>query len=739
MTVHKIHLFTIALMLMTPSFSTSGPDSHDGAISGRTGHPQVHTTGGPASNPDATDARSTLDRLTLMPLPNGPVTPGEGRFRVDEHFALAVQGKPDARIYPESTRLIRRLAGRTGLFLPQDFIRKDTDAGSTSLLVRVERPGKLELHEDESYRLSITSERIRLDAATDLGALHGFETILQLLDADADGYFFPAIELEDEPRFPWRGLMIDAARHFMPVDVIKRNLDGMAAVKLNVFHWHLTEDQGFRVESKTKPLLHEKGSDGEYYTREEIRDIIRYADQRGIRVVPEFDIPGHATSWLVGHPELASMPGPYEIERGFGIFDPTLDPTREEVYEFLDVFLGEMAALFPDDFMHIGGDEVTGRHWDENPDIQQFMRENEIPDNQALQAYFNSRVMDILEKHGKIMVGWEEILHPDLPQDIVIQSWYGRQSMVDAARQGYQSILSHGYYIDLIQPTDLHYVNNPLPPDTPLNPEEQKLILGGEAPMWSEYVSWETIDSRIWPRTAAIAEVFWSVDVPTINLPSGREWFIPEDLLTPEIVARLDDMYRRLEAIRIQLEEHGLTHDRNYPVMLRRLAGDDDITAVKTFVDVVEPVKIYNRPRQRRHTSYYPLTRTVDAARPDAMTARQFRRLVDDYLDGGAADREMAAVIRGQLLVWRDNHSELEKVIRRSPILAEIETLSEDLARLSAVGIEALDNILEAQRSHPDWKREAKSAVEAAREPRGQVEIMIVPAVQKLILASAGE
>jgi len=739
MTVHKIHLFTIALMLMTPSFSTSGPDSHDGAISGRTGHPQVHTTGGPAGNPDATDARSTLDRLTLMPLPNGPVTPGEGRFRVDEHFALAVQGKPDARIYPESTRLIRRLAGRTGLFLPQDFIRKDTDAGSTSLLVRVERPGKLELHEDESYRLSITSERIRLDAATDLGALHGFETILQLLDADADGYFFPAIELEDEPRFPWRGLMIDAARHFMPVDVIKRNLDGMAAVKLNVFHWHLTEDQGFRVESKTKPLLHEKGSDGEYYTREEIRDIIRYADQRGIRVVPEFDIPGHATSWLVGHPELASMPGPYEIERGFGIFDPTLDPTREEVYEFLDVFLGEMAALFPDDFMHIGGDEVTGRHWDENPDIQQFMRENEIPDNQALQAYFNSRVMDILEKHGKIMVGWEEILHPDLPQDIVIQSWYGRQSMVDAARQGYQSILSHGYYIDLIQPTDLHYVNNPLPPDTPLNPEEQKLILGGEAPMWSEYVSWETIDSRIWPRTAAIAEVFWSVDVPTINLPSGREWFIPEDLLTPEIVARLDDMYRRLEAIRIQLEEHGLTHDRNYPVMLRRLAGDDDITAVKTFVDVVEPVKIYNRPRQRRHTSYSPLTRTVDAARPDAMTARQFRRLVDDYLDGGAADREMAAVIRGQLLVWRDNHSELEKVIRRSPILAEIETLSEDLARLSAVGIEALDNILEAQRPHPDWKREAKSAVEAAREPRGQVEIMIVPAVQKLILASAGE
>ena len=180
----------------------------------------------------------------------------------------------------------------------------------------------------------------------------------------------PAISIDDSPRFPWRGLMIDVSRHFIPLDVLKRNLDGMAAVKLNVFHWHLSDNQGFRVESKKFPKLHELGSDGLYYTQDEVRDLIAYARERGIRVVPEFDMPGHSTAWFVGYPELASGPGPYEIERKWGVFDPAMDPTREETYKFLDEFIGEMARLFPDQFFHIGGDEVNGKQWDANPKIQ---------------------------------------------------------------------------------------------------------------------------------------------------------------------------------------------------------------------------------------------------------------------------------------------------------------------------------------------------------------------------------
>jgi N-acetyl-beta-hexosaminidase len=289
------------------------------------------------------------------------------------------------------------------------------------------------LDEDESYQLQVSDQKVQLTAPTVVGALRGVETLLQLLSVDRSGSYFPAVKVQDQPRFHWRGLLIDVGRHYQPPEVLKRNLDAMAAVKLNVFHWHLTEDQGFRVESKKFPRLHQLGSDGLYYTQDQIREIIDYARERGIRVVPEFDIPGHSTSWLVGHPELGSAPGPYTIERGAGIFEPALDPTREEVYKFLDIFLGEMASLFPDAYMHIGGDENEGKQWDRNPKIQAFMKEKGIKDNHALQAYFNTRVLKILEKHKKKMIGWDEILQPELPKNAVIHSWRGPAALADAA------------------------------------------------------------------------------------------------------------------------------------------------------------------------------------------------------------------------------------------------------------------------------------------------------------------
>jgi hexosaminidase len=252
------------------------------------------------------------------------------------------------------------------------------------------------------------------------------------------------LKLDDQPRFAWRGLMLDCSRHFLPVGVIERNLDAMAAVKLNVFHWHLSDDQGFRAESKLYPKLQQFGSDGMFYTQDQMREVVAYAAARGIRVVPEFDIPGHTLSWLVGYPELAAGTGPFEIGRHFGVFDPVLDPTREETYTFLDGFIGEMAALFPDPFFHVGGDEVNGKAWKESKEVQAFAKAHGLKDTLAIQTYFNQRILKVLQKYGKNMIGWDEILGPDLPQDAVIQSWRGADSLAAAATKGYRGILSAG-------------------------------------------------------------------------------------------------------------------------------------------------------------------------------------------------------------------------------------------------------------------------------------------------------
>jgi hexosaminidase len=346
-----------------------------------------------------------------------------GRLAVTPSFTIATTGYSDPRLLAAIDRMARRLEARTGL----TFERGPADnAAAATLLIQVQSAGKEipAVDEDESYTLEVSDSQAVLSAPTVVGALRGLETFLQLLKG-RNGYFIPAVSIQDKPRFPWRGLMIDVGRHWQPIEVIKRNLDGMAAVKLNVLHLHLTEDQGFRIESKKYPKLHQMGSDGNYFTQAQMREIIEYARMRGIRVVPEFDMPGHTAAWFVGYPELASKPGPYQIERTWGIIKPVMDPSNERLYKFLDGFLGEMAALFPDAYMHIGGDEVEPDDWEENPKVQAFIKAKGLKDNHGLQAYFNQRLSKILTKHRKKMIGWDEILHPDLPKDIVVQSWRG--------------------------------------------------------------------------------------------------------------------------------------------------------------------------------------------------------------------------------------------------------------------------------------------------------------------------
>ncbi len=399
--------------------------------------------------------------LNLMPFP-ASVQTQPGRLSLDASFTVGMAGKSDARLEAAVQRMQQRIAGRTGIVLIPGVAKAGQPA---KLTVQVESLGERypKLGEDESYSLAITATGATLRANTSLGALRGLETVLQLVSADKDGYYLPLVTIEDEPRFAWRGLMIDVGRHFQPVEVIKRNIDGLAAVKMNVLHWHLSDDQGFRVESKKYPRLQEMGSDGLYYTQEQVREVVDYAAARGVRVVPEFDMPGHTTAWFVGYPELASAPGPYQIERKFGVFDPTMDPTRDEIYKFLDGFLGEMAQLFPDEFMHIGGDENNGKQWKANPKIQEFMQKHGFTTTAQLQTYFSQRVREIVQKHGKRVIGWDEILTPELPKDAVVQGWHGRQSLADAAQQGHLAIWSTAYYLDHMAPADYVYLADPVP------------------------------------------------------------------------------------------------------------------------------------------------------------------------------------------------------------------------------------------------------------------------------------
>src|SRR6266436_7373612 len=657
--------------------------------------------------------------LNLMPLPAN-VQPGTGNLRVDSTFSLAFAGYTEPRLERAGERFLRQLGRQTGFPLAL----KSSKTGKATLVIQTDHASKeiQEVGEDESYILDVSPASARLRATTPLGTMHGLQTFLQLVDVSSDGFAVPALTIQDKPRFPWRGLMIDSARHFIPLDVLRRNLDGMEAVKMNVFHWHLSENQGFRVESRKFPKLHELGSDGLYYTQEEVRDVIAYARDRGIRVVPEFDMPGHSTAWFVGHPELASGKGPYEIERRWGIFDPAMDPTNEKVYKFLDEFIGEMARIFPDRYFHIGGDEVNGKEWDANPKIQAFMKAQGIKNNEALQAYFSGRVQKLVVKHGKVVIGWDEVLVPGVPKDIVIQSWRGQASLAQAAKQGYRGILSNGYYLDLGWSAARHYAVDPMSGDAAnLSAEEKQRILGGESCMWAEYVSPENVDSRIWPRNAAIAERLWS----------------PQEVRDPA------SMYARLDFVSAHLEWLGLTHRSASRHMLQRLAGSSspvEFAALRTLTDVIEPVKDYTREQTAPSvpTSRTPMNRVVDAVPLESDAGLRFNDRVDQFLAAACHDPAAEAGLRAQLTTWRDNDAILQPLAQRSFLVKEVAANSQDLSALGAAGLAALDAIAKGQPAPDSWKTQQLAILEQVKKPKAQLLLIPAPAVQKLIEAATG-
>jgi hexosaminidase len=379
-----------------------------------------------------------------------------------------------------------------------------------------------------------------------------------------------------------------------------------------------------------------------------------------------------------------------------------------------------MAKLFPDHFLHVGGDEVNGKEWDANSKIQEFSRANNLKNDAGLQSYFNKRLQAIISKHGKTMVGWDEVLDPVLPHDIVIQSWRGQASLAAAAKQGFRGILSNGYYLDLGWSAARHYAVDPMSgAAADLSPDEKLRILGGESCMWSEYVNAENVDSRIWPRNAAIAERLWS----------------------PQNVTDIPSMYARMNAEGERLEWLGLTHNSYYRQMLQRIAGTatpQEFAALRTVTDLVEPVKDYAREQTATSepTSANALNRVVDAVPLESDQGRRFNELVDRYLASSCHDESAGNQLRALLVRWRDNDAALQPLAQRSFLVQEIIPVSQELAVAAKIGVEAMDYLILGTAADPAWKADHVAALAELSKPKAQLLLMPLSGIQKLVEAT---
>jgi hexosaminidase len=652
---------------------------------------------------------------TLMPQPT-EIHAASGDLSLTPDTTFHIDAPPSAPLEAAAQRMIVRLQNETGIQF-HNALSSATDA--TTITIKVDGVARTmpALHDDESYRIDIADGHATIEAPTVFGAYHAFETLLQLPQARAGSFILPALHIADSPRFPWRGLMLDSGRHFLSVATVLRTIDGMAAVKLNVLHLHLSENQGFRIESHRYPKLTGLGSNGEFYTQPEMRSIIAYAAARGIRVVPEFDMPGHSTSWMIGYPELGSGPGPYKLERRFDIFDPTMDPTRESTYQFLDQFFAEMAQVFPDPYLHIGGDESNGKEWRSNPRIIAFMKSHNLKDTEALQTYFNKRVQAILKKYHRTMIGWDEVLHPDLSPDVVIQNWHGVEFLIDGAKQGHQGLLSQPWYLDHNYSAAKMFAADPIPDNAGLTPEQTHLILGGEACMWSEQIVDATIDAKVWPRAAAVAERLWS----------------------PQTDRNATDMVRRLRIESLRLDALSLQHLSGPQRALRQFAGAPTTPALDTLAVTLEPVDFGIRSHRQHNTVDTPMTGFVEALVFDPPFTEELPRMVDTYLNGvTSAEREEGRLQLDALFhAWIATGPALDQLASARPQLDTIADRRHQLVQLGELGLASL---AAHDKHHPLSAAQKQQADEllslAAEHSNSLADFVVLPSMETLVAAA---
>lgn len=578
-----------------------------------------------------------------------------------------------------------------------------------------------QLGQNESYRLEFFSESIHLEAPSVWGALHGLTTLWQLHQEAA----LPTMgSIDDHPRFPWRGVLLDVARHYLPIALLYRITDGLARLKLNVLHLHLTDDQAFRFRSRTYPEL----ASEESYTEEELSELVAYAARLGVRVIPELDVPGHVHSWLVSYPAWGAhshLLNRLEPTDRFGVHKACLNVGNEAVYDALETLFTEVIEIFPDRFIHIGGDEVHPAWWSQDPAVQAYMEDHEIDDVQGLQTAFNQRMCSMLKALGREVVAWDEVLHEDMP-DLLVQNWRGATTRDRALAAKQNCLVSAGYYLDLFYPAEMHYQYDPEATQQELvaleDRQRQDLrlahvadgitwtdqwrrgaielsgqsamdskVLGGEACLWSELVDEQTIEVRLWSRLPAVAERLWSA----------------------RSVTDLDHFYRRLDRF-FQFDHFGIAE-----IQTQRLAQLGLQPAQINAVSYLEPVKWYARllgdaalqarlqgsemPQARPYNVHSPLNRIVDFIAPESLSARA---LID--LD--------SAQMKGVCRAW------CGQVDQAWP-----EDVRAAMSALARVGQLLLDHISAAERGVEQDISTLRAQLLSAYTPCGEYMLAVVP------------
>ena len=376
----------------------------------------------------------------------------------------------------------------------------------------------------DEYVLSINKNNITIKASNSRGIFYGTRSLIQLMEMNKNQneILLPVCKIKDWPSFKHRGMLIDCCRHFFDKDVIKKYIDLLAYFKMNTLHWHLTEDQGWRIEIEKYPLLTEIGSKRKdtngvyegYYTKKDIREIIDYAAKRHINVIPEIEFPGHSQAAIASYPELSCTGNPIDVATEWGVFKDIYCAGNDSVYKFMENVLEEVIELFPSPYIHIGGDEAPKTRWENCQKCQKRIEDENLKDEHELQSYFIKRIEKYLNSKGKILIGWDEILEGGLAKNAIVQSWRGMNGGIEAAKHGNKVIMSptsHAYFDYSIKTTDLKkvYEFDPIPND--LDSVQQKLILGGECNLWSEHIPNEDqLDKMAFPRLLAMSEVLWS-------------------------------------------------------------------------------------------------------------------------------------------------------------------------------------------------------------------------------------
>jgi hexosaminidase len=475
------------------------------------------------------------NKILIIPKPDSVTLTGTGVFIINRHTKIVAQKAEAVKV-----------AQLFNYFLQKQY-------GFSLNISRVACPDAIVLNvspgaalTSEAYKLKANSNSINISGSR-AGVFYGLQSLLQLINLDGKTLSVPAVTINDRPNFAYRGLMLDVGRHFFAVDEIKKLLDAMAYFKLNRFHWHLTDDQGWRLEIKKYPLLttisawrdssiignygdhksfvYDGQKSGGFYTQEQARDIVKYAADRGIEVIPEIEMPGHSTAVLAAYPQLGNGAAQYQVPGYWGVHATIYNP-GEPTFKFLEDVLTEVMAIFPSKYIHIGGDEVPKSEWKTSALAQSIIKNNHLKDENELQSWFISKIENFLNKNGRSLIGWDEILEGGLAANATVMSWRGEAGGIQAAKQGHHVIMSPGgnMYLDHAQgkdrdneplsiggflPLNTVYNYNPLP--AALTPDEQKYVLGVQGNTWTEYIPTNNkLEYMLFPRAIAIAEVGWT-------------------------------------------------------------------------------------------------------------------------------------------------------------------------------------------------------------------------------------